>query len=237
MNEKTRRRLGLIFVGLGLAILLGYAIYEATAYPWEMLFAKWGWVEEKTLETLPEPPALPEKLIQLPEKPAEQPQETVPAPEGDEAELADEPILDAPQQVLYRPEVSLNILGSVKIPKISVSENLLAGTGDEMYYGLGHYTGTALPGQEGNCVIAGHRNLIVAHPFRHLDKLAEGDEIYVTYEDVTYCYQVYETFVVAPDESWVMYPQAGETNMLTLVTCTPVVNAVNRLIIWARLVS
>ena len=39
--------------------------------------------------------------------------------------------------------------------------------------GPGHLTGTVLPGEDGNCVIAGHRD---TH-FRVLRKIRKGDEV------------------------------------------------------------
>ncbi len=134
-----------------------------------------------------------------------------------------------------QPDITLVQLGTIKIPKISLSENLVSGTGEEMYYGVGHLTTSALPGEAGNCVLAAHRNLIAAHAFRYLDKLSEGDQVILTRGGETFTYTVYAAFTVRPDEGWVLDLQPDETHMLTLITCTPALNPTHRLIVWARL--
>src|SRR3712207_8743422 len=41
------------------------------------------------------------------------------------------------------------------------------------------WPGTAFPGETGNAVFAGHR-VTHSHPFRHIDKLVPGDEVFFT---------------------------------------------------------
>lgn len=234
MSDKFRKILSRCLIGAGVLILLGVGGFELVNYPWDMQLAEMGLIEAKTVADIPDPAPLPRHLLDMqPEQPqTEEPQE----------------LMEAPAIVLERPKVALTYLGIIKIPKISVSENIISGTGKELYYGVGHVVGTPMPGQAGNCVLAAHRNHILAHAFRHLDKLSVGDEIYLTTnvavgedgvystgEDVTVVYEVYNSFVVEPTETWVMASQPGETHMLTLITCTPSINPTHRLIIFARL--
>jgi sortase A len=107
--------------------------------------------------------------------------------------------------------------------------------GDELHYGVGHMPSSPLPGETGNCVLAAHRNIVWARAFRHLDKLSEGDEITISRGAKTFTYTVYSVFTVEPHEKWVLGLQPGETRMLTLITCTPVLNPTHRLIVQARL--
>jgi len=100
--------------------------------------------------------------------------------------------------------------------------------------GAGHMPGTALPGQPGNAVISGHRTTFGA-PFLHLDRVAPGDVITVATTAGVHAYQVVETRLVAPDETWVTGQWDGA--WLTLTTCHPVFSARQRLIVVARLVS
>src|SRR5262249_28973297 len=63
--------------------------------------------------------------------------------------------------------------------------------------GPGHWPGTAMPGQPGNVVVAGHR---VSHskPFRNIDKLVAGDKVIFTVGGQQYTYEVTGSEVVPP---------------------------------------
>jgi sortase A len=105
--------------------------------------------------------------------------------------------------------------------------------------GPGHYPGTALPGQDGNFAVAGHRTTYGA-PFFHLDQLEAGDEIHATGRDgVTHVYAVRELRVVSPADTWVVGPDPLETGRptLTLTTCHPRFSQAQRLIAFAELVE
>jgi LPXTG-site transpeptidase (sortase) family protein len=96
----------------------------------------------------------------------------------------------------------------------------------------GHHTGTANPGETGNVVIAGHRD-IRGSVFMNLDKLKKGDDIYVRSGHGTFHYVVRTTKIVKPTAIEVMAPTTDQR--LTLITCTPVKIASHRLIIIADL--
>lgn len=133
------------------------------------------------------------------------------------------------------------LLGAVKIPGINISENLFEGTDRQLKHGIGHLEGTPMPGEKGNAVLAAHRvSSSGKHPFRHLDKLQDGDVIAVKLGEETFRYEVFDVFIIAEDELWVLQPSAGEPYLLTLVTCDPVVSVgrrENRLIVRARPVA
>ena len=74
-------------------------------------------------------------------------------------------------------------LGTIEIPRIGISKSIYEGiTLTTLDHGPGHWPGTAMPGKFGNVVIAGHR---VSHdrPFRNLDQLVEGDDVFMTTGD------------------------------------------------------
>jgi sortase A len=96
----------------------------------------------------------------------------------------------------------------------------------------GHHTGTANPGEMGNVVIAGHRD-IRGKVFLNLDKLKEGDEIFLYTGLGIYRYIVRGSTIVKPTRIDVMNPT--DDARLTLITCTPIGLATNRLIIVADL--
>lgn len=215
MRKWLSRRGASLLIGAGAAMILIFALYEGMNYPWRVLFAQWGWITLS--EEMPDPPPLGEQA----------------SPGGEESAGA----AGTQSALPGRPSVELVWMGTLKLPSIQVSENIVEGDGEELYYAVGHTPGTALPGQEGNCFLSGHRNLIYMRPFRYLDKMAAGDRAYVSDGENTYTYEVFEIFECGPDDTWVMNPVKGETHVLTLMTCTPVLNPVNRLIVRARLVG
>ncbi|MGI8589189.1 MAG: sortase [Chloroflexia bacterium] len=96
----------------------------------------------------------------------------------------------------------------------------------------GHHTGTANPGDTGNVVIAGHRD-IRGSVFLHLDKLKKGDDIFVYNGLGTFHYIVRKSLIIKPTQVEVMAPTTD--HRLTLITCTPVHIATSRLIVIADL--
>jgi LPXTG-site transpeptidase (sortase) family protein len=119
------------------------------------------------------------------------------------------------------------------IPEIGLETNVLEGTSqDVLKKGPGHYEETPLPGEEGNCAIAGHRTMH-GHPFRHIDQLDQGDEIIVFTPDGKYVYRVIDKKVVEPTDLSVI--ESGEEAQLTLTACHPVGSARQRLVVIAEL--
>jgi sortase A len=81
--------------------------------------------------------------------------------------------------------------------------------------GPGHLTGTALPGTEGNCVIAAHRD---TH-FRALKDVKKGDEILVTTLKGEFRYRVTKISIVSPKNTAAL--RSTSTGVLNLITCYP----------------
>jgi sortase (surface protein transpeptidase) len=127
----------------------------------------------------------------------------------------------------------------------------------QLAQGPGHYIGTAMPGEQGNVAIAGHR-VGRGSPFLDLDKLQPGDPIVVETADAWFTYRVLGdpktgSFtgdpsgipgqeIVLPTQVSVISPTPdGPANgpatgaYLTLTTCHPKFSAHQRLIIHARL--
>ncbi len=98
------------------------------------------------------------------------------------------------------------------------------------------------PGQVGNTVLSGHSSNDVVDRgdfkfiFARLDQMSNGDTIYVNYQGKRYTYTVTKKEVVKPTEvNKLVYPTDKPT--LTLITCTPLGTALNRLLITAEQVS
>lgn len=146
--------------------------------------------------------------------------------------LPEEPILPGDEE---DPELQFDFsklkpIALLSIPKIKLEVVVVEGTkSSDLLYAVGHFTGTALPGEKGNVAIAGHRTFVSGQFFKRLDELEPGDTIEMEYNGNHHVYRVTETWVVLPDETWVI----GETkeSVITLVTCTPPRSTSHRLII------
>ena len=122
----------------------------------------------------------------------------------------------------------------ITIPDIGSEWIVLEGTDvATLKKGPGHYIGTALPGEIGRCVIAGHRTTYGA-PFNRANELDIGDEIIVeTAGHEEYIYLVVKQEEVPPENVSVLNQTENAT--LALTTCTPKFYATRRLIIYAEL--
>jgi sortase A len=107
-------------------------------------------------------------------------------------------------------------LGRIEIRRIGVAAMIMEGTDAKVLQrAVGHVAGTALPGEQGNIAIAGHRDTF----FRALRNIRQDDEITLTTLNGTYSYRVDSTQVVEPDDTEVI--GASPNPILTLVTCYP----------------
>lgn len=125
------------------------------------------------------------------------------------------------------------VLGRIEIPAIELDSELQEGiripTLDD---GPGHWPGTAMPGQLGNTVIAGHRTSSGAE-FRRLDELVAGDEVIMTTPHGRFVYLVESIEIVAPDALWIV-DQTRE-HRATLFACHPPGSVSQRIVAHLRL--
>ena len=129
---------------------------------------------------------------------------------------------------------SQKVYGIIEIPKIDVNFVVVVGTErSNLRCAIGHMTGTAHIGQKGNCVLAGHRGGIYGTFFKNIDRLEKGAEVKViNMRKQTYTYEVYEQFVVNPDDMSVTEDINDETT-LTLISCED--NGATRIVVRCRL--
>jgi sortase A len=131
-----------------------------------------------------------------------------------------------------RPQLGETV-AKLSIPRLGAEIFVVEGTDDkDLRMGPGHMPGTAMPGQKGNCVIAGHRD---TH-FRILRKIRHGDEIALETKAGRFVYTVDGTQIVKPTN--VSSLQPTEAGVLHLITCYPfyyVGNAPKRFIVHAKL--
>jgi sortase A len=96
--------------------------------------------------------------------------------------------------------------------------------------GPGHYSGTALPGAGSTVGIAGHRTTYLA-PFRRIDELESGDEIFVKMPYARLRYEVDKARVVEPTQVGVVRRRPSER--LVLTACHPLYSAAQRYVVFA----
>lgn len=109
-------------------------------------------------------------------------------------------------------------------------------TKERLRAGPGWYPTTARPGESGNTAIAGHR-LGYGDPFEHLDELQPGDQLALEVPgSSTRAFQVVDSFLVNPEDTWVLGPDIlrNGTDTLTLTTCDPPGVNTQRLVVVAR---
>ena len=110
---------------------------------------------------------------------------------------------------------------------------VVEGTGyEDLQKGPGHYPGTALPGQVGNVVVAGHRTSH-SKPFRNIDKLVPGDDVIMTTADGRFDYKVTGTEIVYPDALWIVNQTPDYT--ATLFACHPAGSTRQRIVVHLAL--
>ena len=132
-------------------------------------------------------------------------------------------------------EDTKDVIGIISIDKINLKLPVKSYfTEDEIKSSVGHLSGTALPGETGNCVIAGHRCYTKGKLFNRLDELSVDDIIYLSYNSKTFKYKVVSKLVVEPTDISVLNSEDNEI-ALTLITCHPYKVNTHRLIIKAIL--
>lgn len=127
------------------------------------------------------------------------------------------------------------VLAHLVIPSIGVDQFVVEGTAAaDLDKGPGHYVGTAMPGQQGNVAIAGHRTTYGA-PFNRLDELAVGARAYVTTSRGQLLTYIVSQAPVAVSPSDVAVLNDAGDNRLTLTTCNPKFYATQRLVVVSTL--
>ena len=124
------------------------------------------------------------------------------------------------------------VIGRVKIPRIGLEAIVVQGDCEKILrLAVGHFPGTALPGQRGNMVLAGHRDTF----FRALRDIREGDRIVIESPNGSYDYEVESASIVSPTDLSVLRNSGNKE--LTLITCYPfswIGSAPDRFVVRAR---
>lgn len=128
-----------------------------------------------------------------------------------------------------------DVIGWLDIPALRLSVPMITGVEPmSLTRGVGHITGTALPGGLGTVGLAGHRDTYL----RTLRRVTVGMDVELIDRTGVYHYTVERMEIVTPDQVSVLDIQA--TPKLTLITCYPfdyVGPAPRRFVVYATLDS
>ena len=134
-----------------------------------------------------------------------------------------------------RARVPIVKIGEIRIPRIGLIHPIYEGvTLTVVDNGPGHWPGSAVPGQLGNAVFAGHR-VTHSHPFRNADKLVPGDEIIFVMPNGTFTYKMTKQEIVKPTDTWIVNPT--QTATVTLFACHPPGAAAKRIVLRGQFVG
>jgi sortase A len=107
-------------------------------------------------------------------------------------------------------------IGTLSIPRVDLSAVVLHGSDAQtLRRGPGHLENTALPGESGNVVVAGHRDSF----FWPLRNIQLGDDIFIDTPEGQFRYRVASVRVVNRYDVSVL--GATDEPVLTLITCYP----------------
>ena len=124
------------------------------------------------------------------------------------------------------------VVGIINIPKINIEYPILEKTNKEsLKLSITKFWGEKI-NQKGNVVLAGHNNLN-NKMFGKIDKLENGDIIELTDSQmVAVEYQVFDKYIIDPNDINCIFPVEENTREVTLITCTN--RDKNRLVVKAR---
>lgn len=116
---------------------------------------------------------------------------------------------------IYRPNIGENF-AILKIDSLNFEKPIIHGDSyNELNKGIGHYSGSTLPGEGGNVVINGHRDRV----FLPLRDITIGNEVIIKTTYGEYKYIVSDIKIVHKSESQYIDPLDYER--LTMYTCYP----------------
>ncbi|WP_044641022.1 class D sortase [Risungbinella massiliensis] len=102
------------------------------------------------------------------------------------------------------------------IPRLKAVLPIIEGTNEEeLEKGVGHFSGSVLPGEPDNTVLSGHRDTV----FREMGQMQEGDEFHVQTSQGTFIYVIRKMWITDEDDRTVIV--SHDKPILTVTTCYP----------------
>jgi sortase A len=146
---------------------------------------------------------------------------------------AEEPKIGTTIGLMYIPRLRSKVWGLPVVNGVAAAQ---------LAQGIGHYPGTAMPGEIGNFATAGHR-ATNGEPLRNVDLLQKGDSVVVETESQWFTYTLDSYKIVEPEDVWVIDPVPGKPEatptqaLITLTSCHPRWASYQRYIWWGHLVE
>ena len=132
----------------------------------------------------------------------------------------------------YAPEPIVTI-GTIEIPKIGLVSPIQHGISlRNIDLGPSHWPGTAMPGEVGNTVFAGHR-VTHTHPFLRINELEPGDLVSFHVQGQRSTYTVTGSEIVYPNQLSIVDQTSTATG--TLFACHPPHSAKQRYVVHLAL--
>lgn len=140
------------------------------------------------------------------------------------------------------------IFGRIYIPRLGDGYVRLVAEGTKWHpvlndIGIGHYMGTAFPGEVGNFAVAAHRGGY-GGAFKNIHRLVAGDHVFVETNDGRFDYEYRQTVIVKPEDVGVIAPVPEGMDSavvggsyMTLTSCEPIYVNTKRIIVWLELVG
>lgn len=139
-----------------------------------------------------------------------------------------------------------DIFARVVVPRFGGDWVRLVGEGTKWHpvlndIGVGHYMGTARPGEVGNFATAAHRGGF-GGSYKNIHRMVKGDNVYVQTNDGWYTYTYLQTKIVMPDDTNVISAVPKELigshsggKYMTMTSCDPIFVNTHRIIVWLEL--
>lgn len=126
-------------------------------------------------------------------------------------------------------------IGAIIVPNAKKTIPVYEGTSAKILEkGAGHYRRSALPGEDNNVVLSGHRDTF----FHFLKDLEKNDSLILETTEKDYEYKITKFSIVASNDTTILSPKSRP--ILTLTTCYPfsfIGNAPKRYIVSAELIK
>lgn len=117
--------------------------------------------------------------------------------------------------VINRPSIGEEF-ATLEIPDLNLKEAIYHGDSDmELRKGVGHFSGSTMPGENGNMIISGHKHTV----FRPIENIKVGNEVIVTTNYGTFKYKVSEIKIVSKNDTSEL--RVLNYERLTMYTCYP----------------
>jgi LPXTG-site transpeptidase (sortase) family protein len=129
----------------------------------------------------------------------------------------------------------------LEAPIVSPIDNNLEDLEEALDQGVVHYPGSASPGEEGTIILMGHSapsnwpDINYDRVFSEIVNLEEGDEIFISFNNLLYPYQVVDQHIFSREEEEIFLAQENNEKRLVLSTCYPPGKDFQRLVVVALL--